>query len=173
MTLSDLSSIGSLVSGIAVLVSLIYLSLQVRQAERNQRALMNQGVVNRLTDINMWQAQPDICSLNARVALGETDFSAPEIMHLTARLRVNLLSIQDTYVQHKAGLVDQITFDTLQPALKNAMATPVFRAIWKSARTAYSPEWQSFVDKVIADTPLREPVDVVARFKADLAAVMR
>ena len=34
MTLSDLASIGSLISGIAVLISLIYLSLQVRQAEK-------------------------------------------------------------------------------------------------------------------------------------------
>jgi hypothetical protein len=43
MTLSDLASIGSLVSGVAVLVSLVYLSSQVRQTEKNQRALMESG----------------------------------------------------------------------------------------------------------------------------------
>jgi hypothetical protein len=44
MTLSDLSSIVGVISGLAVLGSLVYLSLQNRQMERNQRALMNQGV---------------------------------------------------------------------------------------------------------------------------------
>lgn len=38
MTLSDFAAIGSFVSGGAVLVSLVYLSLQVRQTERNQQA---------------------------------------------------------------------------------------------------------------------------------------
>ena len=38
MSLTDLASLGSLVSAIAVLISLIYLSLQVKQAERNQQA---------------------------------------------------------------------------------------------------------------------------------------
>ena len=37
MSLSDVAAIGSLVSGVAVLVSLVYLSLQVKQAERNQQ----------------------------------------------------------------------------------------------------------------------------------------
>src|SRR5579862_4809924 len=50
MTLADLASIGSLISGVAVLISLIYLALQVRQAEKNQRALMNQGTAARVSD---------------------------------------------------------------------------------------------------------------------------
>jgi hypothetical protein len=54
MLLSDLASIGNLVSGLAVLASLVYLSLQLRQTDRNQKALMNQGTVTRNTDIVMF-----------------------------------------------------------------------------------------------------------------------
>jgi len=43
MTLSDLASIGSLVSGIAVLVSLVYLAQQTRQNSKHTRALIQQG----------------------------------------------------------------------------------------------------------------------------------
>ncbi|HEX3432128.1 MAG TPA: hypothetical protein VHT03_14710 [Rhizomicrobium sp.] len=43
MSLSDLASLGSFVSAFAVLASLVYLALQVRQAEKNQRAILNQG----------------------------------------------------------------------------------------------------------------------------------
>ena len=48
MSLSDLSALGSFVSGIAVLASLIYLILQVRQAERYQKASVQQGRAARL-----------------------------------------------------------------------------------------------------------------------------
>lgn len=50
MSLSDLASLGSFVSGFAVLVSLVYLALQVRQAEKNQRAVLNHGYITRVTD---------------------------------------------------------------------------------------------------------------------------
>ena len=48
MTLSDLASIGSLVSGAAVLGSLIYLALQVRQTDRNQMAAIRHSRVTRM-----------------------------------------------------------------------------------------------------------------------------
>ena len=50
MDVTDIASIGSLISGLAVLISLVYLSLQVRQAELNQRAVVNQGLIGRMVD---------------------------------------------------------------------------------------------------------------------------
>ncbi len=48
MNLSDWASIASLANSIAVLISLIYLALQVRQAERNQQASIRQGRATRM-----------------------------------------------------------------------------------------------------------------------------
>lgn len=59
MSLSDLASIGTLVGGVAVLISLVYLSLQIRQTERNQRALINQGAMARDTVMVAMLPQPD------------------------------------------------------------------------------------------------------------------
>jgi len=173
MTLSDLASIGSLVSGVAVLVSLLYLSLQVRQTERNQRALMNQGVVNRSCDNIRWLSDPHMSQLASRVDAGETKFSAQELFQLRMRVRASLISAQDTYVQHKAGLADQITFDNNLTIIRGVLAQPVYRAIWKSARTSFAPDWMAYLDQVIEATPIAKPMDAVALFNADLAAVIR
>jgi hypothetical protein len=172
MTLSDLASIGSLVSGIAVLVSLLYLSLQVRQTERNQRAMMNQGVVNRSCDTIRWLSDPHMSQLGSRVDAGETHFTAQELYQLRLRVRASLISAQDTYVQHQAGLADQITFDNNLAIIKGALAQPVYRAIWKSTRTSFAPDWMAYVDQMIEATPVAKPTDTVAHFNADLAEVM-
>ena len=173
MTLSDVSSIGSLVSGLAVLASLIYLSLQVRQTERNQRALMNQGVITRSVEQARWATEPHIADLVRRTASGEGELSEQDIAQLRLLLRSSLIAAQDGYVQHAAGLIDEITFDTSLAAIKSMMARPVNRALWKSARTTYAPEWTTYIDKLIEEVPLARPVDEVARFKADLAEVLR
>ena len=69
MTLSDISSIVGVISGLAVLASLVYLSLQVRQTERNQRALMNQGVINGISENLRWSTEPHMAELLASVGL--------------------------------------------------------------------------------------------------------
>ena len=63
MTLSDLASIGSLVSGAAVLGSLIYLALQVRQTDRNQMAAIRHSRVTRAVDVLMAHADPSLAAI--------------------------------------------------------------------------------------------------------------
>jgi len=63
MSLSDLASLGSFVSGVAVLISLIYLALQVRQAEKNQRSLMQQGQANRICDLLLRNSDPSLAMI--------------------------------------------------------------------------------------------------------------
>lgn len=171
MTLSDLANIGSLASAIAVLVSLIYLSVQIRQTEKNQRAMIDQGVATRTTEIVRWSTEPHVAALRTRVLAGETDFTALEIVQLLFILRVTVISVQDSHRQHGAGLSDQITLESAVGGTRPLLAQPVFRALWVRMRGDYSAHTARLIDQVIAETPPAEPVDIVARFRADLAAV--
>lgn len=172
MNLSDLASLATVISSGAVLVSLIYLSLQVRQTERNQRALMNQGAITQIANTLNWLTEPGIADLAARVEAGETQFTASELQQLRGRMRVMLLAAQDSYVQHKAKLVDELTWQNASAVVRYVVGQPGYRALWKSTRATYAPEWIAYVDKLIEDTPLVAPVDASARFKADLAEVL-
>ena len=50
MALTDIATVSNIVSSAALTISLVYVALQVRQAEKNQRGLMQQGRANRLHD---------------------------------------------------------------------------------------------------------------------------
>lgn len=171
MTLSDLASIGTLISSIAVLISLIYLALQVKVTEKNQRALINQGVLTRTVDMVKWNAEPHISGLVTRVFSGDTEFSAEEINRLRLIMRVRLSNFQDAYLQRNLRLSDEITYENAFIGIKLLMAQPVFRSMWKRHRNTYASELIEIVDAVIRDTPLTSPADSVAQFKTDLAAV--
>ena len=171
MSLSDLASIGTLLGSIAVLASLVYLSLQIRQSGRNQRALMDQGTVTRNIDILMFLSQPHIHNLTTRVAAGDVDFTAEELDYLQLRLRATLLTHQDTYIQHKAGLVDEITYENSMAVSRFVLSQPVYRALWTTSRRGYAHDWASYIEKQIESTPLMKTGDHVAHFKQALAAV--
>ncbi len=171
MTLSDLANIGSLAGALAVLVSLLYLSIQVRQAEKNQRALIDQGVATRTTEIVRWSTEPHIAALRTRVIAGETGFTAQEIVQISFILRVSVISMHDTHLQHASGLATQSTLENALGGTRPLLAQPVFRALWARMRKDFSAETVRFIDQLVAETPPSEPLDIAARFKGDLAAL--
>lgn len=171
MSLTDLASIGTLISSVAVLISLIYLALQVRVTEKNQRALINQGVLTRTVDMVKWNAEPHISELVTRVFSGETNFTAEEINRLRLIMRVRLSNFQDAYLQRNLRLSDEITYENAFIGIKLLMAQPVFRSMWKRHRNTYASELIEIVDRVIRETPLTPPADSVEQFELDLAAV--
>lgn len=172
MSLSDLAAFGSFVSGIAVLISLVYLALQVRQAEKNQRAVLNQGYITRVTDYIRWYAESPVNELRARVAAGDTSFTAEELLRLGMALRVTILSAQDAYLQHKAGLLDAMTLDNSLRILKQVWLTqPVYRALWLEQSPTIAPEFAAVIESNLARAPLAPSLDAVAQFQANLAKV--
>lgn len=172
MTLSDLASIGTLISSVAVLISLVYLALQNRITERNQRALINQGVLTRTVDMVKWNAEPHISELVTRVFSGDTKFTAEEINRLRLIMRVRLSNFQDVYLQQRhLHLSDEITYENAFIGIKILMAQPVFRSMWIRHRETYASELIQIVDEMIKDTPLTPPADSLAQFESDLAAV--
>jgi hypothetical protein len=180
MSLSDLAALGSFVSGLAVLVSLVFLyfqlrqvTAQIKQGEKNQRALLDQGTVARNSEIIFFHAQPHINDLTTRVAGGDTHFTAAELGLLSIRVRTSMLAGQDTYVQNKAGLTDPVTVDNSEAVLRYVLSQPVYRALWYASRGGYAAEWRDYVDKkLIAGLPLAKPIDAVAQFEVGLAKVL-
>lgn len=172
MSLSDLASLGSFVSGVAVFVSLIYLAVQVRQAEKNQRAVLNQGYITRVTDYLRWYAESPINELRVRVMAGETSFTAEELLRLQIALRVTLLSAQDAYIQHKAGLVDAMTLDNSMRSVRITWLNfPVYRALWRQQAPTIAPEFAAVIEQMLEETPVTKSNDIVSIFRADLVKI--
>ncbi|HJW40597.1 MAG TPA: hypothetical protein VJ476_05125 [Rhizomicrobium sp.] len=170
MTLSDLASLGSFVSGVAVLISLIYLAIQVRQAEKNQRAMINESYVTRVAEHLRWSAEPVNIQLLTRAISGETAFTAEEINSLSIIFRVAILSAQAVFQQNAAGLIDRNSYDSATLAFKVAyLPHPVFRALWARSALVLSPEFRAVVEAMLRETPIAPPADIVARFNEDLA----
>ncbi len=60
MSLSDFASLGSFVSGFAVLISLIYLALQVRLTKRNQQISIRHSRASRIVELHLALADPAV-----------------------------------------------------------------------------------------------------------------
>jgi hypothetical protein len=171
VTLSDLASFGSFVSGIAVLISLIYVAVQIRQTERNQRTLLQQETSSRYLEAIKHWGEPAVASAIVKAASGDTDLTAMEAYVLQNQLRISMTSFQDTFLLHNLSLIDEIQLEGMLRGMRQMLAMPVVRALWNIAKQSYSREFVEWIDTHTKDVPLSKPVDFAGRLKIALAAL--
>src|SRR5215469_17016584 len=87
MTLSDLASIGSFVSGIAVLVSLVYLAIQVRQNTRNLRAQTAVSHYQMVAHLDEMVADPRYLDAFDKGTRGDRNLNRDEFLQFACLMR--------------------------------------------------------------------------------------
>lgn len=170
MSLSDLASIGSLVSGVAVLASLVYLGLQLRQTEKNQQAAVRLGRIDRAVELVIGKLDSSTAEAVAKGTEGASDISAAQLAQFTAYAEAYFLHAEDTFYQHAAGLLNDAAYETFVAYQNFAFTQQGFRLQWKRQRVYYAGAFAMFMDNLLAATRLRPPTDALAAWKADLAA---
>lgn len=151
MSLSDLASIGSLVSGLAVLLSLVYLGLQTRQNTKHARALIHQGRAARFTEILLHMMEFDYTDGFSDFLSGIPNRNAREFQAFYANFRVYMVNGEDSFLQHREGLLDQEAFETFQSGNRTLMQRKGYRMLWNLTRASYGPGFREFMDRAVAE----------------------
>lgn len=165
MSLSDLASIGSFVSGVAVVVSLVYLALQVRHAHKAQRALMHQARTERIINACIECMRGDVAETVTKIANGEQMSSPLEMMQAYYYMRMQIVTAEDAMWQHEAGFLDKDSLDTAILNLQRVMQLPAARAAWLMQRPQLSPSVRARFDKIVAEPLAAQTWDWAADYK--------
>jgi hypothetical protein len=172
MTLEELSFISQIVAAIAIVVSLIYVAVQLRQTERNQRAAMHLTYAERVITGGHRAAEPHMAEVIAKVIAGKDDLSDREIVQLTQLADTMVAMLNDSVWQRGKKLLDEVNVARVRQATKVFFAWPATRALWLARKPFLDPEFADFIDRtVIKDVPLSQPIALTARWRETMAAL--
>jgi len=169
MSLSELASIGSFASGIAVLISLIYLALQIRQAEKNQRAIIQQARATRASDFSLFTANPGIADVWARGLAGDETFTLAELRQYMAIFRAMLNNMEDSFFQHRSRLLKDDAFESSMSLMRAGFGTLAWKTSWALIRTNFSKPFRDFIDQAAREAHA-PPRDFLTAWKEGIAA---
>ncbi len=153
MSLDNLANLAEIISGVAVLVTLIFLVVQLRD---NTKALRMNALSTHYTDGYELIADgirvPELAKA-AQKAFTNQALSGVEKYYLNnwvvrtcGLMERHLLAMQE-------GLLDQLTFDRSVLAGKNLLRTPAGRAGYEAIRRGQlaGPEIQAYIDNFYAE----------------------
>lgn len=177
MTLSDLAALGSFISGLAVLISLVFLYFQLRQvnaqsrqAERTQHATIRHTRAARIVEISLASAEPAWADAIYKGIAGDDDLSATELRQFGSYIIARMSNAEDAFYQYREGTFDQSAFDRFVRRMKEMFTSPGIRVGYKRQRQNFGSEFIAFMDKIMSETPIAPSVDALAQWKADIAA---
>jgi hypothetical protein len=146
MSLSDISAIGSLVSGMAVLVSLVYLSLQIRQNTKHSQALIQQGRAARITDVALRLAELRGDDGLHRCFEGWPEASDKDVSRFLNVARAVFISAEDSFLQSEEGLLNPTAFNSYMASVRIGLGSLGVAAAWLLTRDMYEPKFRAFMD---------------------------
>lgn len=159
MTLSDFTTLASLLSSVAVLISLIFVGVQIRPANRNQRSATQQGRSDRNVKLLSRLTDPKLSELLLRAFRGET---LPDAEYLVLYGYISSLfwSYEDSFFQFRSGTLDQKSWASDVASLRRLLRNPAYRAVWKTARDGSDGEYRVFIDGLVAEARSTTPLDL-------------
>ena len=152
MTIQDWGAVGEIIGAIAVLVTLIYLSLQIRMSAKTQRAQTNQQLADgRREGLRMMFEYPSIRESTRKAVTGE-ELSEDERQDLYWFTVMQIRGYENELYQYEMGMVDADELDVQRKLL----LLPHFQ-IERVAqvKNLFTPRMQIELEKLITERSAR------------------
>jgi hypothetical protein len=160
MSLSNLASLGSLVSGFAVLISLVYLARQVGQTERNQQISIRHSRVSRIVELQLALADPAVADAWLHGSGSPQELTQTELSQFISLCRALFFHFEDSFYQRGEGLLNDEAFETVVAGVRLLARSPGWRAAWRIARPNFGGRFRDFMDRAVAASAVEAPVDL-------------
>jgi hypothetical protein len=162
MTLEQLSLITQIVAGVAVVASLIFVGIQIRQSTRTARAQIHQNITSG------WLSIAPYISNNAGVFAAGIAASPQEFAKLSDAEKLTFLSIiftffkhyENMYFQYQCGHIEQATWDAWSTHMFLYFRQPGVQVWWAMRKNSFAPEFRAFLESPARALAEPTPVDI-------------
>ena len=150
MNWDALGAIAEMIGGIAVLITLVYLAVQVRHANRIQRqTLLSNQTAHWVANCQTIGAHPEL-NRAWHKALRGADLTQEERWQWSILLYGVILDFEEMYFLHKEGYEYEFRWQSIQRALRNYLNTPAGGRWWGAVKHLYfDPEVVDYIDSSV------------------------
>ncbi len=150
MTLQDLGDLGDLIGGIAVVITLIYLAVQVRQNTALITAQTVQASVDATQRVLLFRAENAPLRAVIRKARNNEDLTADDTEVLASYLQASFMNFQARLQHHTRGVFDRSINESYELILEDYLQQPYVRRWWHYAKPLFGAAFRHHCDHIIA-----------------------
>lgn len=146
--------IGELIASIAVVVSLIYVGVEVQQNNQIQKQIATRSLVRDFSDAYGAFVDPEIACLFLRLGNDREQLTAQEATQIETVLIQIYKVLEELHYQHEQGMIDDSVWSGFQQQITFEAGYEGYRVWWLGYQKTFSPRFREFMDHVLSSTPI-------------------
>jgi hypothetical protein len=155
MTLNDLANLGQVIGAIAVVISLIYVALSIRQNTKAIRAATAQSVHEHFSNwYHLIAADAELAQVAANGLRDYASLSEQERVRFVATFMSFLSYSQNAFLKWREGLLKPALWLGWEQVMMNLFGAPGGKALWKERGYLFGDEFRRYIEN---DLMKREP----------------
>ena len=153
MKLSEAASWAEIVSALGIVISLIYVGIQVTD---NTSAMRSETASNASTEFIDWYAHlsgdPELMDVWLRGVTAPETLDEQQSLRFVFLLHIIMLQFQNNYYLVEEGTLDVKMLSAINNTLATLRGTPGFEMYWLHRRGLFYPEYQDFIEQLLVET---------------------
>lgn len=149
MNWDAIAAVGEMIAAVAVVVSLIYLSFQIRGQNSEARAAGMHAVSQGFRDgIGSLAEIPHVAEIWIKSNKDPTSLTDEELVQMFAVAQRNFRVWEEAFRLHRSGRLDEEIWDGITKLYVSFLAHRGFSYVWEFRGQYYSHQFRLFVDNL-------------------------
>ena len=150
MNWDAIGAVGEIVGASAVVVSLLYLAVQIRTQNTQARLSALHEISIGFREATAKFANEDISDIFIRANEDFDALSDPELHRLIILTGGLFRAWEEAHIQHKDGHLDVAAWEAMARHYTNIMGAPAVQRVWILRKVNFDPDFQRYVDSIDA-----------------------
>lgn len=142
--------VAEIIGGLAVVVSLIFVGVQLAQANKLERNAAMQRHIEAVTDLQRSVSDTPVTLDAFRKAARGEELSLNERINLESFLIYSDRTWEGLYLQYLDGQIDRDLWEAHRAQARPLHNSPVARAVWGARKMWFTPRYRAFRDAELA-----------------------
>jgi len=166
MTLAEISDIAQMIAALAVVVSIIYLAIQTRQAARSAKAAVHENRIGTILGHIDNMIASDFYPVWRKGTQAAPDMSDDDVEKFMLFVAGLVLVWEERFRQKREGTLDEDRWLSTERTISRFTVFPGFRGMLALLRPGFDPDFGELMDEHIARGRAAPPPDRAAAWRA-------
>ena len=150
MPLDQIANIAEIFAAALVIVSLMYVGIQIKQNTAATQVAAGQAYVDSLNDlVGLINSSSNLADILDRGANGMSNIKNGEVIQFGAFLDQAFITFEAFYFQWKAGVLDARLWSIYSCVIVDVLAQPGQQQWWETRRHWFDQEFQKYVNQTL------------------------
>ena len=152
MNWEAIGAVGEIAGAIGVIITLIYLALQIRQNTRASRIASFQASTEMLNSVSQSIAtNSELAEILDVLSSGSRELTPSEFQRFSFLTLSLFRSWETAFYQRTEGMALQQSWERYEGSIRNQLSMPQVREWWRTGSFGFTTDFKNHIDLVIGD----------------------